>query len=57
MKKSWPGLGLLLKATETIQEQMKVIQWQAKRIEKLEKRLMNAMSQISTEAESDGESE
>jgi len=46
-----------LKATETIQEQMKVIQWQAKRIEKLEKRLMNAMSQISTEAESDGESE
>ena len=56
MKKDWPSLELLLKASETIQEQMKTILWLVNRNKSLEKRLMNAMSMIE-EAESDGESE
>ena len=32
----WPGIGLLLKSTDCIAEQMKVIKWQQRRIQTLE---------------------
>jgi len=39
MKETWPGIGLLLKSTDCIAEQMKVIKWQQRRIETLTKLL------------------
>ena len=35
----WPGIGLLLKSTDCIAEQMKVIKWQQRRIQTLERAL------------------
>ncbi len=42
MKEVWPGIGLLLKSTDCIAEQMKVIKWQQRRIETLTKLLDGA---------------
>jgi len=39
MKEVWPGIGLLLKSTDCIAEQMKVIKWQQRRIKTLTKLL------------------